>query len=262
MPIVSGLLAAQYHDNHIINSGFKGSDGRNIRLNYHRWPMIDMPESVCGRRARHIVSSLGLTATDVVAVIGAGFGFLAEALLTEVPGMVVAATDNGGYIQSAHTSLETTELSIKVVNAGWGVGSPEHTAIMAEIDTGLPRAQVVIEDNPIVNQGQRNQLVSTYGDFSWAISEQVGPWLEDAEMVDLDADMQSLAINVAHLTTPFLPKFLGQVEPLLVWNWKYLSGDESQPINQEILDQPWYTTRSWKTLLPDATILGPQGGIA
>ncbi len=262
MPIVSGLLAAQYHDNHIINSGFKGSDGRNIRLNYHRWPMIDMPESVCGRRARHVVSSLGLTATDVVAVIGAGFGFLAEALLAEVPGMVVAATDNGGYIQSAFASLETIELSIKVVNAGWGEGSPEHTAIMAAIDTGLPRAQVVIEDNPIENNGQRNQLTNEYGAFTWAIGEQIGPWLEDSEMVDLDADMRSLATNVAHLTTPFLAKMLGTVEPPPVWNWKYLSGDESQPMNQAQLDEPWYTTRSWKTLLPDATILGPQGGIA
>ncbi len=174
--------------------------------------------------------------------------------------MVVAATDNGGYIQSAFASLETTELSIKVVNAGWGIGSPEHTAIMAAIDTGLPRAQVEIEDNPIVNNGQRNQLTNKYGSFTWAISEQVGPWLEDAEMVDLSADMQSLAPNVAHVTQPFLTKFLN-ASPL-VWNWKYLSGDETQPVNQEILDQAHYTTRSWKTLLPNATILGPQGGIA
>ncbi len=255
MPIIDGSIADHFHDNHNLSTGFHGPD-RAVRLRYHRHVMLKMADGRC----QHIIRSLGLTASDKVCIVGGGYGWLRECLEARLPGIVVATTDTSTWVNAEQANDETAELEAALVAAGLVLGTPEYSRILSEIDGGS-RSKVTIENTRIDTEASRDDLTTRYGDFTWAITEEVISWLTDAECVALDDDMQQMATDVAHLTTPFKRKMLGRIEPPPVWNWKYLGGDETRPMNRAQLNAPWYTTRIWKTLLPGATILGPHKGV-
>ena len=99
---------------------------------------------------------------------------------------------------------------------------------------------------------------SAHGTFTWAITETMFTWLDDAECIAMDAAMRKVAAKVAHMVQPYSAKFDGKVEPEPVWNWKHLEAT-GQGVRQQLLDQPWYTVSNWKALLPGSTFVGVGG---
>ncbi|MFQ6016766.1 MAG: hypothetical protein ACE5KF_01095 [Kiloniellaceae bacterium] len=232
MPLVDISDPAVFHGAHDIGTGIReGPPGgrKEVRLKYHRAVMLP----VCATRARRLTSALGLTAADAVALVGAGFGWLAECLEQEVPGITVVSLDTSAWVHAVKASPETSEIDAAVRDAGIVPAMSRYADVMAALDDGGPRARVAIENEDVSTDAARARLRRLHGAFTWAVTEQVLPWLTDAEAIALDAAMHKLASKVAHQLTPLM--------------------DGHEP------GRNWKTLADWKALLPDSAIIGVGG---
>ena len=67
------------------------------------------------------------------------------------------------------------------------------------------------------------------------------------------ADFHQAAGQVAHVVSVFDARSASEDEPDPVNNWKRISEDKA--LTDKIESQPWFTSRSWKALLPDDWIV-------
>jgi hypothetical protein len=229
---------------------------KEVRLGYGRPMMLGF----CENRARLLVAGLELAASDRVLLVGSGFGWLAECLEKQVPGLSVVSLDTSTWVQATKGQTETADIEAAVQAAGILPIMSRYAEVVAALDDGGPKARVTIGSQDVLRASDRAKLKQAHGNFSWAITETMFTWLDDAECVAMDAAMHKLATNVAHMVQPYSAKFDGKVEPEPVWNWKYLEAT-GQGVRQQLLDQPWYTTSNWKGLLPNSTFLGVGGGV-
>jgi len=259
--IANSAEAREYHDNHILGTGIYGGaypNWQEVRLNFHRAGMM----SVCDARARDLIDGLGFTVKDTVLIVGAGFGWLAECLKIRLPGIMTVCTDISPWIHFAKNETETAEIDAAVRAAGILPGTEAYDAAMTALDDGGTRARETVENVDILDTVARKGLLNKYGPFTWAITEQVLPWLTDTEAVALDDAMHAVIPNrVAHLTSLFMDDFENEPPEPNPWNWKHLTGKASTRSDLETLS--WYGATSWKSLLPRSTIVGVGGsGVA
>ncbi len=212
-----------------------------------------------GSRARSFTKAVGLTAFDRVAIIGAGFGWLQEALEEQLPGIECICVETSSYIQGVKGDTEFVELDAAILKAGILVTEEGYTTAMNHLvaDAGN-KSRVTLNDEDINLAAARTRIDSKLargGDkFTWAVSEHVLEWLDDTEAQTLDADMHKMAPNVCHLLREYSPKQASHTEPGTLSNWKWLSST-NDGVKQEILDLPWYTTDSWEELLNVNSVL-------
>ncbi len=266
MPLVDVGDSAIFHDAHDIGTSIwlikgqvqmpgdpflysKAHERKEVRLQYHRAVML----AVCAERAKGLVGALGLTSSDIVALVGAGFGWLSEALAQESLGITTVNIDTSSWLHSVKDESETAEIENAVQAAGILPDMAGYSEVVSALDDGGLRARTLIENADVSSAATRARLKRAYGNFTWAITENVLGWLTDAEAQDLDAAMHKLAPNVAHQLESYGNAFQG-VEPPL-WNWKHFRPSESD-VKQELLDQSWYTVSDWKTLLPNSIFVG------
>ncbi len=229
---------------------------KEVRLGYGRAMMLGF----CENRAKILVAGLGLTASDRVLLVGAGFGWLAECLEDQVPGLSVVSLDTSTWVQATKDQPETSEIEAAVQAAGILPMMSRYAEIVASLDDGGPKARVPIGAEDVLRGNDRAKLKQAHGSFTWAITEVVFTWLDDAECVAMDAAMHKVASKVAHMVQPYATKFDDSIEPEPVWNWKHLEAT-GQGVRQQLLDQPWYTVSNWKALLPGSTFVGVGGGV-
>ncbi len=204
--------------------------------------------------AEKLVPALGLKSTDVVAHIGATFGWTAEEINKLVPGITVACIDTSAWVHLAKGETETAEIEAAVQAVGILPVMTVYAEVMDFLDDGGTRARRVIENEDVATGKGRTNLKSKYGNFTWAVTDNVLPWLTDAEAVDLDAAMHKLAPNVAHQVSPYDHRYDGKLEPFQVLNWKHFSST-NDGVKQELTDQAWYTTNNWQDLLDANSVL-------
>lgn len=234
----------------------KFHERKEVRLGYGRAMMLGFCES----RAKLLISGLGLTASDRVLLVGSAFGWLAECLEDQVPGLSMVSLDTSTWVQATKDQTETAEIEAAVQAAGILPVMGRYAEIVSSLDDGGPRARVPIGSKNVLRANDRAKLKQAHGSFTWAITETMFSWLDDAECIEMDAAMHKMATNVAHMVHPYNHKHDGSVEPEPVWNHKHLEAT-GQGVRQQLLDQPWYTRASWKGLLPDSTFLGVGGGV-
>ncbi len=224
---------------------------KEVRLQLHR--------KVCMafRRgwAKKLVAELGLKSTDVVAQIGSTFGWTAEEIDKLVPGITVACVDTSSWVASAKSETEIAEIEAVLTDVGILPVMARYGEVMARLTDGGTRAKRTIENEDVATGKGRANLKNKYGNFTWAITDNVLPWLTDAEAVDLDAAMRKVAPNVAHQVSAYDHRYDDKLEPYQVLNWKHLQVT-GMGVKQELLDQPWYTMSNWKSLLPDSVLVG------
>lgn len=252
MPLVDASDSRVFHDNYILGTGIWGGafpNWRQVKLHYHRHVMLP----VCDARAGNLVTALGLTAADSLLLVGAGFGWLAERLKRRVPGLTVVCTDTSPWVHAEKHNVETAEIDAIVRAAGLLPGTGKYKTAMTVLDDRGPRAREVVEDLDVLKAPVRRTLVRKYGPFTWALTETLLLWLTDAEALELDRAMHAVAPKVVHMVTPFFAGFDDDPPEPNPWNWKHLEGDATTRASLEALE--WYSTTSWKTLLPDSTIV-------
>ena len=228
---------------------------KEVRVHYVRAKELMRAQS----RARSFTKAVGLTAADRVAIIGAGFGWLQEALEEQLPGIECVCVETSLYIQGVKGDTEFVELDAAILKAGILVIEDGYTDAMNHLSRGV-KSRVALNNEDINSASARNRLegklTGSGTKFTWAVSEHVLEWLEDGEARDLDASMHKMAPNVCHLLREYSPKQAKHTEPGYLSNWKWLSSTNNG-VKQEILDLPWYTVDSWQALLDaDSVLLG------
>lgn len=250
MPLVDVNDPALWERNYI--SPLRADNG--VVLHYHRARRFEFHESIADAYVRH----LGLTPASKVLILGCGYAWSQEWLEAMLPGITVVSVDTSGKIQADKGDSETADIEAAMESAGIVRGSPRWNNALASVpDHAQPKARRTIHDEDVSNGGSRNRLRSAGGltgssKFDWGISEEVLPWLTDQECLDLDSAGRNICTNIAHLLTEFKPTV--NPEPGQLWNWKW-ARDTDEPTRADLAAEAWYTTPSWKRLLPNSTII-------
>ena len=97
-------------------------------------------------RAGVLVAALGLTAADRLAIVGAGFGWLQEALEERLPGIVCVSVETSPWIQSVKDQTETAELGALIQAAGILTVEVGYAAATARLTDGGNTARRDLSD--------------------------------------------------------------------------------------------------------------------
>ena len=196
--------------------------------------------------ATRIISGCGLSASDEILIIGAGYGWVAEKIEELLPGIRVVATDNSAFFNGNKGESDEQEIRGRMISQGLDPDGADAWRFDRLTDR-QPRAKhhtLLNEDG--LSGGSRAQIrqARNKNDFDWAVSENVLPWLFDNECTGLSSAMHQMAPNVAHLVTPWMADKASGNEPEPKWNWKLIEPDPAYP-----------DVEDWKTLLPNDTIV-------
>lgn len=227
-----------------------------VRVHYVRALEIQ-----CARhRAGVLIARLGLTAADRLAIVGAGFGWLQEALEERLSGIECVSVETSPWIQSVKDQTETAELDALIQAAGILPVEAGYGQAMARLNDGGLKARRDLVDEDVTSGQGRSKIkakVKAKGNpnvFTWAVTEHALEWLTDAEAVDVDAGMHALVPQVCHMIREYDPRQASITEPGTLSNWKWLSADNAG-VKQELLDQAWYTADNWQDLLSADSVL-------
>ena len=264
MPLVDASDPAVYHlnyitegnrlwYNHTLNQQIPAG-ATKLRITYIRFARMIRAKQY----ARGLVDALGLTDGLTIALPGAGFAWLQEEMQLLLPTAKFASFDTGGYVQTTKGTNETDELNANLDAAG--ITDPGERATWHSRFITEPRSKIEIANEDLqTRQSQRTitGMMDLIGNAKadWSISEQVLPWLDDAECLAFSVDQRTIATNIAHLLTPFLPSKASEQEKN-PWNWKHQ--DSLEPTTALLEALPWYTTTSWNDLLPNDLIVAPS----
>ena len=229
-----------------------------VRVNYVR--AKELPAA--RHRAGVLISRIGLTATDRVAILGAGFGYLQEALEELLPGIECVCVETSPWIHSVKDQTETAELDLVIQAAGILPVMTGYADAMNALNDGGNKARRELVDEDVTTGQGRSKIkakvkVKAKGvptAFTWAVTDYIFEWVNDAEAVDIDAGMHALAPNVCHMIREYDPGQAKHTEPGTLSNWKWLS-TTNEGVKQELLDLTWYTVDNWQDLLSADSVL-------
>jgi len=222
-----------------------------VRVHYVRH--MEMPAA--RRRADTLIRAISLTAADKLALVGAGFGWLQEALEEKLPGIECVSVETSSYIQSVKDDSEFVELDAAVQAAGFLPVESIYTGAMNYLSDGI-KSRRSLHDENVSRAVDRNRVEDqlSFGSFTWAITEHVMEWLTDREANDLDKDMQRMAPNVCHMIREYDVRNATISEPGTLSNWKWFE-NVNDGVKQELLDESWYTANNWQDVLDADSVL-------
>ena len=135
-----------------------GGDPNQIRCNYHKWAIQPILQNMWGR----LTPILNIASSEHICVVGAGFGWGVEAVIAET-GATVVGIDISEYIAAEQASTETAELRAAITAAGHDPDSGHGAVVLAGIDDGQPRANVIVLENDASSGPQRNEIRTALG---------------------------------------------------------------------------------------------------
>jgi len=129
-----------------------------VVVRYHRWGMKPIIDDMWAT----LVPILGLNLNDAICVVGAGFGWGVEALITET-GAALVGIDISDYIAAEQTGTEEAELRAEITAAGLDPDTGRGLEVMGHIYDGLPRSNVIVLNNDASTGPQRNEIRTALG---------------------------------------------------------------------------------------------------
>ncbi len=129
-----------------------------VRVHYHRWAMAPL----LANRWSVLQPVLNILSTDEVIVVGAGFGWGVDALITET-GAAVVGIDISDYIAAEQSNTEETELRAAVTAASLDPDSGRGLEIMGHIYDAQPRSNVIILQEDAATNGSRQAIRAALG---------------------------------------------------------------------------------------------------
>lgn len=265
MPIYDGSLADHYHrqDRIQVTRRLRSELAVNnpaelpnwfqapkVYLHMHRraYELCNVPIG----RAIRLKAELNLNASHNVLLVGAAFGWEAEAL--KGLGIAAVCMDSGAWIHAAKDQDEAGEIEVALDLAGVTSGHAMRAQFFNKLIAG-PRATEIILEEDALTKGSR-QRIRNKGAFSHIVTASVLPWLHDDEVVNLSDALRQInvAAQIAHYVQFYKDDAAAKPEPAPFLNWKRVVG--GAPVVQRLSDQAWYTTNSWPALLPNDTFIG------
>ena len=208
-----------------------------VRLHYHRATKAGANSL---DHATRLAAALGWTAPGpTILIVGAGFGWTAEAL-EGLGFLTVVGTDLSAYIQSNKDGTEDAEIDAEISAVGLDPASGEGLAIKGRLIArgggvgNRSRASRGVIDEDGKNGGSRGRIKQTLGlsgnqQIEWVVSESLIESLTDAEVVDGSNDMGIIGNNTAHFFYP-------------------LRDNQQAGFN-------WKSSEDWKLLIPGDTFV-------
>lgn len=187
-----------------------------VRLHYHRYVMLP----ICSQRAAGLVKKLGWTSATRIAVVGAGFGWLAECLINEQGISNVVALDTSTYIQDNKDVSELADLEAAVSAAGLNPKTGEGLSLVSLFLAGGQRTTVPILNEDMLTSASQERVASALGGtIDVVLTEGVLENLTDTEVATTATLLkQAPAAQVVHFVTPAQP---GNIPG--EFNWKSLT---------------------------------------
>jgi len=135
------------------------SEGRSeFKVHYHKWAMKPVLASMWAR----LQPVLNILSTDYVCVVGAGFGWGVEAIVSET-GATVVGIDISDYINAEKTNTEETELRAEVTATGLDPDEGRGLEIMSFIYDAQPRTNTILLQEDAATNGSRQAIRSALG---------------------------------------------------------------------------------------------------
>jgi len=135
--------------------------GIYFRLHYH--PNYGRPEAL--RRAQKLIdfqASIGapLSASSALVIVGGAYGWLGEALISLIPGIVAVSVDLSQYVQDTKDLSPDDELIESIQAAGYDHTIPNSVGkYLFDLFTDpAPRATIEIAQEDLSNTGSRNRV--------------------------------------------------------------------------------------------------------
>lgn len=204
----------------------------SIKLHYNRYVVYPIMLD----RAKKFIEVLGLTSSDLIVVVGCGFGWTVEAMQSF--GLTVIGCDISPYIQSAKGLAEDPDIDNALREVGLDPASGAGTVHFNRLrNGGGTRAKTNVLNQDSSSNQSRNAVKSALGGRpTVVITEDVMPSLSDTECLALQLNIEQYApgVRICHLITE-----LANPNPPFNFNSK--------------------TGEAWKLLLPNSTII-PLGG--
>lgn len=129
-----------------------------FRCHYHKFFMKPILATMWSR----LQPILQIQSTDYVAVVGAGFGWGVEAVIAE-SGATVVGIDISDYIVTEQSNTETAELRALITANGLDPDTGRGAEILAFIDDGQPRSNVVVLQEDMQTNQSRNAIRAALG---------------------------------------------------------------------------------------------------
>lgn len=188
-----------------------------IRLHYNRYVLY--PEML--RRAQQFVSILGLTLSDRILIVGAGFGWTVEALAGM--GYTVIGTDVSAYIQGNKTLSEDSDVSASISAVGLDPTTGEGLLHFNRLRGDGTRTRGIVLNEDSSSNPSRNRVKTALGsDPTIIITEDLVTSLTDSECATLQSAIIRYAtgIRTVHFLTEFAnsnPPFLFNSKSMVEW---------------------------------------------
>jgi hypothetical protein len=171
---------------------------QGIWLHYNRYVLY--PEML--KRAQFFISHFGLTQTDRVLVVGAGFGWTVEALVDL--GIEAIGADVSAYIQNNKGTSEDSEVAEAISAVGLNPAAGEGLLHFNRLrSTQRTKANILNEDSS--NNASRNRVKRAFSsDITLIITEDLVTSLSDAECTQVQGFIEAYATQrICHFVTEF-----------------------------------------------------------
>lgn len=171
--------------------GFRRSP---IRLNYHRYVMQDISRTPWDK----LVPELGITSSDIVVVVGSGFGWGVERLI-ELTNCTAIGVDTSDHVHSTKDTTEESEIDAAIIASGYdplvGHGLEVKTAVLTE-----PRSKSTVLNENMYSVKSRNNVKKAIGNKlpTWIITEDMLSDFTDAEIIEWKTQIDKLGVAVCH----------------------------------------------------------------
>jgi hypothetical protein len=129
-----------------------------IYIHYHRYSMKPILE----QRWAACAPVLNIASSELVLIVGAGFGWGVEAFIAET-GCATVGIDISDYIDAEKTNTEEAEIRQHIINAGFDPDTGKGAAILNGVCDFQPRTNVIVLKEDAQTNQSRNAIRSALG---------------------------------------------------------------------------------------------------
>ncbi len=129
-----------------------------VILHYHKFAM----KPLLAARWALLAPVLNIDASDHVLIVGAGFGWGVEAFIAET-GATAIGIDVSQYVADELSNTETAELRSAITAAGLDPDTGRGAELLAALDDGQPRANVIVLQQDAQTNTSRQAIRSALG---------------------------------------------------------------------------------------------------
>lgn len=132
--------------------------GQPIWINYHKYSMAP----ILSRRWSLCAPILSIDPSELVLVVGCGFGWGVEAFIAET-GCTTVGVDISDYIEAEKGNTEEAEVRSAIIAAGYDPDSGHGATVLAGVTDDQPRSNVIILKQDAQTNQSRNAIRQALG---------------------------------------------------------------------------------------------------